>query len=245
MALSSCSKDDNSSELSEGNSMAANLQPTGSSSKDLLSQEIFKSMLIEVVYVEGFEPTQSSIAALVSFLETRTFKPNGISIEMRSIASTGTSPYTNEDIANIEESNRTRYNTSDQIAVWAFFADGKSSSDTDTSVTLGSAYRNTSIVIFERTIQQLSDGNFEPNRDILETTVMNHEFGHILGLTNLGAPLQSQHEDTAHPKHCNVQSCLMYFAVETGAGIMQMVSGGSVPQLDAQCIADLQANGGR
>ncbi len=94
-------------------------------------------------------------------------------------------------------------------------------------------------------MQGLSNEPSEPSRAVLETTVLNHELGHILGLTNLGAPLQSPHEDSEHPKHCDVQSCLMYFAAETGAGIMGMVIGGSVPQLDPQCIADLQANGGK
>jgi hypothetical protein len=45
----------------------------------------------------------------------------------------------------------------------------------------------------------MSDSAFEPNRSLLETTVITHEFGHILGLT-LGTALQSNHEE--HPKHC-------------------------------------------
>ncbi|WP_242497084.1 hypothetical protein [Flavobacterium petrolei] len=110
----------------------------------------------------------------------------------------------------IEDANRTKYNNADEIAVWAFFADGKSSKDTDTSVILGTAYRNTSFVINEQTFQVLSDSLFEPNRSLLETTVITHEFGHILGLTNLGAALQSNHEDAEHPKHYIEKTCLMY-----------------------------------
>jgi hypothetical protein len=37
----------------------------------------------------------------------------------------------------------------------------------------------------------------------------------------------------------------MYWSSETGGGISNMVSGGTAPKLDAQCIADLQANGGK
>lgn len=242
--VSSCSKDDGSNGT-DGNPMAANQQPTGSSSNDLLSDSRYKSMLIEIVYVEGFVPTQAAINNIVNFLESRTFKPNGISVEMRSIASPQSSPYSSQDAKDVEEANRNNYNTSDQIAVWVFFADFQSESNTNESVVLGSAYRNTSIIIYEGTVQGLSNEPSEPSRAVLETTVLNHELGHILGLTNLGAPLQSPHEDSEHPKHCDVQSCLMYFAAETGAGIMGMVIGGSVPQLDPQCIADLQANGGK
>jgi predicted Zn-dependent protease len=227
------------------NTVSMNQQTLGSSSKDLLSDKKFTSMVIEVAYVTGFEPTQTAIDNFVSFLEARTFKPNGISIVKRAIPSTGKAPYTNQEIVDIEDANRTKYNTSDQIAVWAFFADGESASDTSTGVILGTAYRNTSFVIFEQTVQGLSNSPFEPNRSLLETTVMTHEFGHILGLTNLGAAMQSNHEDTVHPKHCNAGSCLMYWSSETGNSIANLASQGSAPQLDAQCLADLRANGGK
>ena len=241
----SCSNDDESETITNVVNTTANKQQTGSSSNDLLSDRKFKSIVIEVVYVTGFEPSSTAINNFVNFLTARTYKPNGINVIKRSIPSPGISPYTNEEIVSIEDTNRTKYNTSDQIAVWAFFADGKSSKDTNTSVILGTAYRNTSFVIYEQTIQGLSDSPFEPNRSLLETTVITHEFGHILGLTNFGTALQSNHEDAEHPKHCIEKTCLMYWSSETGGGISNMVSGGTAPQLDAQCIADLRANGGK
>ena len=245
LSVASCSKEDDPNDNPVALNQNSNKQQTGSSANDLLSDKKFKSMVIEVVYVAGFEPSAQSITNFVNFLTERTFKPGGISVIKRSIASAGSSSYTNEAIVSIEDANRTKYNTADQIAVWAFFADKKSSKDTDTSVILGTAYRNTSFIIYEQTIQGLSDSPFKPNRSLLETTVITHEFGHILGLTNLGTTLQSNHEDTAHPKHCIEKTCLMFWSAETGGGISNMVSGGSAPQLDAQCIADLRANGGK
>ncbi|HEX9152301.1 MAG TPA: membrane metalloprotease, partial [Flavobacterium sp.] len=239
-----CSKDD-APDTGDTINPVTNKQITGSSSNDLLSDKKFKSMVIEVVYVQGFEPSATAINNFVSFLDSRTYKPSGISIVKRAIPSTGKATFTDQDIVAIEDANRTKFNTSSQIAVWVFFTDGKSSTDTSTAVVLGTAYRNTSIVIYEQTVQGLSDSPFEPNRSLLETTVISHELGHILGLTNLGAALQSNHEDTTHPKHCNVENCLMYWSSETGKGISNMVSTGSIPQLDAQCIADLRANGGK
>lgn len=241
--LASCSKDDitDNSVIVKSN----NKKVTGSSSHDILSENIFKSMVVEIVYVEGFEPTTATINNFVSFLNARINKSDGILIEKRAIASPGKTTFTDAEIVAFEDANRTKYNTSNQIAIWALFIDGKSSKDTSTTIVLGTAYRNTSFVIFENTIHGLSDSPFEPNRSVLETTVISHEFGHVLGLVNLGAPLQSNHEDTEHIHHCNVSSCLMHWSSETGQGISNMVSGGSVPQLDAQCIADLHANGGK
>ncbi|WP_299250940.1 membrane metalloprotease [uncultured Lacinutrix sp.] len=250
MVVVSCSTDgDSDTDGTTGNNDTENptshLQSTGSSSNDLLSSETFNSIVVELVYVEGFEPTQTSIDNFVAFLESRTFKPNGITVAKRAIVSPGNAPYTNTEIRSIEDANRTKFNTENEIAVWAFFADGSSANNSGSSVVLGTAYRNTSFVIYEETIQDLSSSAFEPNRSVLETTVITHEFGHILGLTNLGAPLQSAHEDGEHEKHCDVESCLMYWVSETGSGIGNLVGQSQAPQLDAQCIADLQANGGK
>lgn len=237
----SCSKDDDSvSNLGSVNPIT-NKQPTGSSSNDLLSDRKFKSLVIEVVYVSGFEPSSTAINNLVTFLGERINKPGGITVIKKVIPSPGKSPYSNQEIVAIEDANRTKYNTSDQIAVWAFFVDGKSEGDTNTTAVLGSSYRNTSMVIYEQTVQGMSDSPTEPNRSLLETTVISHEFGHLFGLVNFGAPLQSSHEDVEHPKHCNVESCLMYWSSQSGSSIL----GGTVPKLDPKCIADLRANGGK
>ena len=63
-------------------------------------------------------------------------------------------------------------------------------------------------------------------------------------MVNLGTPLQSAHEDEESSGHCNVPACLMEAAIEFETGMMGMLGDG-VPVLDPQCIADLQANGGR
>ncbi|MBD0725049.1 membrane metalloprotease [Flavobacterium sp. L1I52] len=234
--LTSCS-DSN----SDTNSKSANQKGLGTSAHDLLSEDKFDSMIIEVVYVEGYEPSATAITNFKNFLTSRINKSGGITIEKRAIPSPGNASYSDAQIIAIENANRIFYNDGSQIAVWAFFADAKSSKDTDTSVILGTAYRNTSFVIYENTVKKLSGGLNKPSTTVLETTVMSHEFGHILGLTNAGTVMQSDHEDANHKRHCNVSSCLMYWEAESGTNLF----GGNIPQLDAQCIADLQANGGK
>ena len=162
----SCSKEDDSSGYIVNPN--TNKQSTGSSSNDLLSDKKFKSMVVEVVYVDGFEPSATAINNLVAFLGARTYKPNGISVIKRAIPSPGKATFSVTEIAAIEDANRTKYNTSDQIAVWVFFVDGKSVLDTSTSAILGESYRNTSFVIFEKTVQGLSDSPLEPNRSLIK-----------------------------------------------------------------------------
>ncbi|WP_111309892.1 membrane metalloprotease [Confluentibacter sediminis] len=243
--LQSCSKDDVSGDYSNGINKIANKQTTGSSANDILSDSKFKSILIELVYVEGFEPTSTSINNFINFINARSYKPKGVTVEKRGIPSLGDKEYTIQEIADIEDANRTKYNDKEQLAIWVFFTDGKSDKDDGTSVVLGTAYRNTSFVIYEETLHKYSNNRFQPTRSLLETTVITHEFGHILGLTNFGSAQQTQHEDTEHPKHCNVKNCLMYWNSGTYSSFSNTINMNSPPQLDAQCLADLQANGGK
>lgn len=128
--------------------------------------------------------------------------------------------------------------------MYFIFIDGEYDENSDNSKTLGIAYRNTSMVIFEETIRNFSSGIGQPSRAKLEKAVVNHEFGHILGLVNVGALVQSDHQDEAHGKHCDVEDCLMYYVTETSDVIDNLLNS-SVPELDAQCRADLDANGGK
>jgi len=66
-----------------------------------------------------------------------------------------------------------------------------------------------------------------------------------MGLVNLGADMQQDHEDKEHEKHCNEKSCLMYWAVETQAAMGNIVGMNTPPDLDAQCRADIRAKGGK
>ena len=153
LVLISCSKDSDEN-YSGGVVKANNKRALGTSAHDLLSEDKFDSMLLEVVYVEGFEPSATTINNLVSFLNSRLNKSGGITVEKRAIPSPGNETYTIAQIIAIEDENRIHYNEGGQIAVWAFFADAKSSTDTNTAVVLGTAYRNTSFVIYENTVQK-------------------------------------------------------------------------------------------
>ena len=224
---------------------SGNTKTTGTSANELLSEQKFDKLYLEIVYVEGFKPTDETISNFSSFLEQRLNKSGGIEIEQREIASPGLSVYSINDIIDIETEQRSAYNNENEIAVYAFFADGEYSENTENGSVLGVAYRNTSFVMFEKTIQDFSENAFAPSLSVLETTVINHEFGHLLGLVNAGSTPQSDHQDTEHGRHCDVDNCLMYWTAETGEGLLSMLTGGSIASLDAQCIADLQANGGK
>ena len=166
-------------------------------------------------------------------------------MELKEIPSPGQAVYTINEIKALEETLRTAYNSENKVAVTGIFIDGEYSENTENGSVLGVAYRNTSFVLFERTIQEFSGQPLAPSTTVLESTVLQHEFGHLLGLVNAGTPMQSEHQDVEHGRHCTEENCLMYWTAETGEGLINSINGGTIPSFDAQCLDDLRTNGGK
>lgn len=239
-----CSKEDDNNKPPAINK-SPNLKSLGFSANELVSDEKFTSLKIEVVYVTGFQPTQTTLNNLKTFLENRTHKPDGILITTRAVPSSHKAPFNINEIAQIEAEERTAYNAGDEIAVFIYFADGSNENDTDTKTVLGTSFRNTSMVIYGKTIQFIADHNNNLERSTVESTVINHEFAHLFGLVNMGTPMQTNHEDTGSKGHCSVADCLMAASFQFGGHMMNVLSNNTIPVLDDLCIGDLQANGGR
>jgi hypothetical protein len=123
-------------------------------------------------------------------------------------------------------------------------ADGSNEDDKDNTVVLGSAFRNTSIVLYGKTIEKIANNSNSLEKSNVEAVVLNHEFGHLFGLVNLGSPMQADHEDQVDKKHCSVDNCLMNSKIKFGGGIIDMINN-NMPELDDLCINDLVANGGK
>lgn len=240
-----CSKDDPGTSEPTRIDRSGNLRATGSSGEDLVSDARFTSINVELVYVNGNRPTDEAVAVLKNFLERRVFKPDGITFNLRGVSSSGNAPFDIDEIAQIERDERTAYNVGDEIAVFIYFADGSNEDDTNEKFVLASSFRNTSIVVYERTIRNFSTRPGAPSRGALEAATLNHEFGHLFGLVDLGTPLTSDHEDPNAQGHCIVTGCLMRANLEFGSGVVEMIEGGGIPDLREACINDLQAIGGR
>lgn len=243
LSISSCSKNDSSSS-ENGINTSGNLKSTGSSANGFLSSSKYKSLIVEINYAQGFKPNAQTLINVKNFLELRLNKPGGITIFENEIPVQSGSPFKTEEISTIESNFRTEYNNGDALKLHLLFVNGNSQDDNGDNKILGVAYRNTSCVLYENTIQINSDQIGEPNRVDLETTVILHEIGHILGLVDLGSTMQNNHLDTTHDKHCNNSACLMYWQIEN-TGVLQMMANGNVPALDANCLMDLQGNGGK
>ena len=186
----SCSEDDSSvNGLNNGNYPYK--QQAGYSANDILSNKKFTNIYIEVMYVDGFKPSAEALTNLKNFIAARTYKTN-IVIEQRLINIASKLTYSIEDVRSIEDANRSIFSFENQLAISALFLNGKSSTDTENTSVLGTAYRNTSFVIFEETIKAASNNIFGPSKITLESTVILHEFCHLLGLVNFGTNMVSK-----------------------------------------------------
>ena len=231
-----CSKKDSTPNSSNN----LNTKSVGASAKEFLSAGTFTSINVQLQYMPGFAPDAAALTNLTSFLNTLVNKPAGINFSQTSIAASGKSVFNIEDISALEKANRTQFSNGNVLSVYVVYVDAPFT----TANILGAAYRNTSLVIFGPTVTGNSGGINQTTRTKLETTVLNHEFGHLLGLTNLGTLMVTQHEDASHKSHCNNSSCLMYFSTQTSMMGGVLLSG-PIPVLDANCKADLTANGGK
>ncbi len=212
----------------------------GASANELLSSAKYNSLKVEILYMPGYAPDAAAINHLQSFLSILLNKPSGISIVTKEIPASSNTTLSANDVFNIEKANRSAFTTGDQIAVDVIYTNGYF---TDNDV-LGIAYKNTSVAIFGKNIHDNSGGIGQTSRTKLEATVLEHEIGHLLGLVDLGSSMQTNHKDAAHGNHCNNNNCLMYYTSNT-RDILGILLVGNIPSLDANCRADLQANGGK
>jgi hypothetical protein len=217
----------------------------GASARDYLSDEKFSSLEVEIVYVTGFEPTPEAISSLKTFLNKYLNKPDGISVKTRAIPAPNMGTYSLEEIVEVEKSERTVFSTGEKLGTFVFFADEKSTDSNSQRRVIGKAYRNTSMVVFDKEIREMSSSG---TRSEIQITALHHEFGHLFGLVGNGTPAQSPHEDTDPKKkaHCNVDGCLMAAEIEFGTSPLSFLENGQkILDFDDQCKMDLKANGGK
>lgn len=213
-------------------------QTLGTSAHQILTASPYSLLKIEIQYMPGFAPDSASVARLIDFLNTCANKPGGIQVVLQQIAPSGKAILSIDEIVSIEKKNRTAFTENNRLAVHILITDGKYNSPD----ILATSYWNTSICVFGKTVQDNlgTTGSLEKSK--LLATLFEHEFGHLMGLVNQGSPMQTSHKDPSHGAHCINPECLMYYDVEkswTGGVVF------NIPTLDADCQADLKANGGK
>lgn len=215
-------------------------RPVGASANEILSASKYTALKIEVQYMPGYQPDPAALNHLQATLSGLLNKPGGITIVTKEIPASGKATLTLTEVIEIERKNRTAFTTGNELALYILYTDGNYSQNN----VLGVAYKNTSTALFGKILHDNSGGLGQASRTKLVATVAEHEMGHLLGLVDLGSPMQSAHKDAAHGSHCSNTSCLMYYASET-SDIFGFLITGNIPAFDISCKADMTANGGK
>lgn len=237
--LLSCSSDDGSATNGNGGSEAFRTDlAVGQSAKDLLTEDTFSKLSIEVGYMEGFALTSQAQQEVESFISEHLHKSQGVEITQTRIPSQAKENYSAQDIRAIESENRQLFPTENEISVWVSIVDGKFENES----VIGLAYQNLSTSLMGGSISENTGGFNQASRSSVEAAVLMHEIGHLLGLVNITTPMVNPHQENGN--HCNNSDCLMNFAVET-TDLFSALATSPIPELDENCKLDLSNNGGK
>jgi hypothetical protein len=111
--------------------------PFAISASDFLRESKYSSMIVEIAYVDGHQPTNDAMNHLLRFLGERLNKPRGGAIAYTVIPSPRRSSYTLDDIREIEKSYRSKFTKGSRLAAFIFYADAPYAASNDV---LGVAY---------------------------------------------------------------------------------------------------------
>ncbi|MBU2997018.1 hypothetical protein KO500_11270 [Cellulophaga baltica] len=258
-----CSKSESSSSSEEENEEVTtvvdktlNQQETGASANDFLSNDNYDKLIIEVAYVTGYQPEEAAILDNLEFIEEITFKED-IEVQYLELDSPNEATLSTQEVYDLEQENRTVYTDGTTLGMYIYFSDTTFEDDDPDSglYTLGAVYLNTSMVIYQESVREIAKASTLISNATVETATLNHEFGHLFGLVNIGSDMVHDHEDETTNddgeiignQHCDQEGCLMRAELQFSSGMSKMLTAknGQVPDLDAECLLDVAANGGR
>jgi len=207
-------------------------------------------LVIELDAVAGAAPRAQAQSELVARLGSLLDKPAGVVVVASDvITSRGTDhSWTFDELTALGNETFDDDRTPGTVVMHVMWLDGHASDDTSSAAVLGVSWGNLHIVMFHDTIERSCGGMpLLGDRVCTETQygVWLHEVGHTIGLVDDGAPMVMPHEDATHRQHDSNSSCLMYWAYDgsAGLGMIQdaLLGGGSAPDFDASCLADIAA----
>ncbi|HEV8361287.1 MAG TPA: hypothetical protein VGR28_12615 [Candidatus Thermoplasmatota archaeon] len=217
----------------------------GARAGDYLRATPYTSILVELDLVTGAEPEGSALSLFQQRLQTETGKSVEI-VRTPGLPGQGSGHrYTASELQQLETSHRAQFSQGNRAVIYIMYLDGGFERDTDDQKVLGAAYRGSALAMFKGNMRAYSKQSAldlqKPDIAQLEQSVLVHELGHLLGLVNIGAPMQTNHEDPEHPGHSTNRNSVMYWEVEQVSLVGTVLGQAPPDDFDSNDKADLQA----
>ncbi|MEY2422938.1 MAG: hypothetical protein QOI95_3005 [Acidimicrobiaceae bacterium] len=202
--------------------------PPGSFAPAILSPSYSSQVVVELREQSSAAPQQASIDHLTSVLRSVTGKT--VAVTQGPGISGGARSWSADDLRSTADAGAAQGNGSTVIHL--LFVHGNFGGDDSV---LGVAVRGDVAAVF---IDQVN-GASTPlvGSGGIETAVVTHEVGHLMGLVDL--VLQTGRQDPDHPGHSTNPNSVMYWAVESSL-VSNLLQGGPPKDFDSADLADLQ-----
>jgi hypothetical protein len=194
----------------------------GDAARDIISASTYSRLIVEIDYEAGGEANSNAVSLMETRLLANTGKIHVEVVREAGVAGKGAgAKYSFDEVNRLMQGVRSRSTGGDTAVIHVLYLNGGSTTDQGSSQVLGAAYCATCIVMFKGNIREnsRSDGSLpisgKPEEKVLEGAVLVHEVGHLLGLVNVGTPMQTAHEDPEHKGHSVNRDSVMYWAVDS------------------------------
>jgi hypothetical protein len=201
--------------------------------------------VVEVDYQPGKAPRQEAMSVLQARIQETCNKPDGVQIDRQEVGITSRT-WSVDALKSVERTHRDTSTSGNTASLYVLYVGGNYEGDSSEGKVIGVMYQRSSIAVFKDTLESASSPVTLPlfTAVDVEKSVVVHEFGHVLGLVNLGTAMVNPHEDTAHRGHSTSKDSVMYWAIESDA-ITRFFTGPPPTQFDPNDKADLRAAGGK
>ncbi|MFW6141047.1 MAG: hypothetical protein ACOC53_00630 [Candidatus Saliniplasma sp.] len=180
-----------------------------------LTNDDYDELVIEYDYVQNFAPDFTAVNVFDDILKEYTDKEE-ITHEMGDVipVQDTKSVYNERDMDYFEGKYRDEETEGDTLVIYVLYLNGRWKDEE----VLGLSYRGTNMVLFMETIMKSAERSTNLEHVSIETSVLIHEWGHLIGL--VGRDYDSEHESTEYPHHCTQEDgrCVMAASVEINAG---------------------------
>lgn len=219
--------------------------------EEILAGAPFTDLIVEIDHAPGREPSIPAREHLVQELRNVTSKTR-VSVKLQqTLDDDGAKVWSVGDLVDLEARTRSTTHSAPVAVLHVLYPAGEFENESVAGITV-SGTQIGPVTVFLDTIERLRSPVGPVTlprevRDEVERATLLHEAGHAMGLVNNGLPMVEDHEDGEHAGHSANEASVMYWRVETLAGLREaLVEDGVLPlYFDAADRADMRAVGGR